>query len=64
MQDVQVLTLVLVEVLDLDIEQRFGIHRDPGLLPDEPGQPRLVVLLDPAPAGLEFGIVGQPFQPF
>ena len=51
-----------MEAFDLNIEKGFGIYRDPGFFPDEPGQSNLVILFDPAPAVLEFGIVGQDFQ--
>jgi hypothetical protein len=65
-EQVQVLTLVLVDPLDLDVEQRGRVDHHPGPVAYLLRQPPLVVGLDPDPPLLEAGLVreaDQPLQP-
>ena len=57
------LTLVLVDALDLDIEHPVGVQLDPGHRVDVPGQARLVVALHVAPFEAEGGVVDEGLQP-
>ena len=56
MQNAQELSLVLVDPLDLDVEERVDIDDDPGCLPDHAGQALLAAPLDGCEPLLEPGI--------
>lgn len=61
-QDVKLLTLVLMETLDLDIEQGLGVDFDARGFEDVFGQTLLVGGLDGSPLGLELLVVDEAFQ--
>jgi hypothetical protein len=63
-QDVQVLTLVFVDTLDLNVEERRRIDEDPGLLLHEARKLAFVRLFDVAPTRTELAIVDQRIQSF
>ena len=58
MQHLEQLTLVLVQPLDHDIEQRSGVYFHPGQLPHKSGQILFVLLFDLAPGLPELRVIG------
>ena len=58
LQNVQQLSLVLVQALDLHVEQRVGRHFDGEPSLDPLGQPLLVSTLDGAKLLLKLGVIG------
>ncbi len=59
MQHLQVLALVFVNALDQHVEHRMRIGDDPRAMCGERGKLAFVVLLDFAPAGAKFRILGK-----
>ena len=56
------LTLVLVNALDLNVEKRIRIRADPGAFFEELGQPLLVLVFDAALFALKILLLGKRFQ--
>jgi len=52
-----------VDALDLHVEQRGGIDRDPGALEDQPGQIPLVLALDATPRIEKPGVSERELEP-
>ena len=62
MQGVQELAFVFVQALDLDVEDRTGIHHAAQLIGDEGGQTPFVGVFDGQEAVPESGVLGQGFE--
>ena len=62
MEQIQVLTLVFVQALDLHVEEGRWIHRDCAISLDDSGKIELVDLLDIHEICLELRVVGETFQ--
>ena len=62
MQGVQELAFVFVQALDLDVEDRTGIHHAAQLIGDEGGQNPFVGVFDGQEAVPESGVLGQGFE--
>ena len=61
-QYIEMLTLVLVNALDLNVEKRIRIRADPGAFFEELGQPLFVLVFDAALFALKILLLGKRFQ--